>query len=233
MDITIFKDIKQTSQPFYRNINLVLKRIQDGSSKDIVKKIRAEKDKNNRNILKQKLPAICFSGKFTKRNDKALKEHSGLICLDFDGYKSSKDLLQEKEKLSKDKYVYAVFISPSGNGLKVLVKIPPITENHKSYFLSLQKHFDSEYFDKSCKNVSRVCYESYDPLIHINAQSSLWDSIQEQEYNEVNKNTDIPTIPVTDENKIVEILVKWWEKKFPMNEGEKKQQRLCFGCRFK
>lgn len=221
MDITIFKDIKQTSQPFYRNINLVLKRIQDGSSKDIVKKIRAEKDKNNRNILKQKLPAICFSGKFTKRNDKALKEHSGLICLDFDGYKSSKDLLQEKEKLSKDKYVYAVFISPSGNGLKVLVKIPPITENHKSYFLSLQKHFDSEYFDKSCKNVSRVCYESYDPLIHINAQSSLWDSIQEQEYNEVNKNTDIPTIPVTDENKIVEILVKWWEKKFPMNEGER------------
>jgi len=39
MDITIFKDIKQTSQPFYRNINLVLKRIQDGASKDIVKKI--------------------------------------------------------------------------------------------------------------------------------------------------------------------------------------------------
>lgn len=201
MDITIFQDIKQTSQPFYRNINLVLKRIQDGSSKDIVKKIRAEKDKSNRNILKQKLPAICFSGKFTKRNDKALKEHSGLICLDFDGYNSSKDLLQEKEKLSKDKYVYAVFISPSGNGLKVLVKIPPITENHKNYFLSLQKHFDSDYFDKSCKNVSRVCYESYDPLIHINAQSSLWDSIQEQEYNEVNKNTDIPTIPVTDETK--------------------------------
>ena len=24
MDITIFKDIKQTSQPFYRNINLVI-----------------------------------------------------------------------------------------------------------------------------------------------------------------------------------------------------------------
>ena len=39
MDITIFKDIKQTSQPFYRNINLILTRIQDGASKDIVKKI--------------------------------------------------------------------------------------------------------------------------------------------------------------------------------------------------
>ena len=108
MDITIFKDIKQTSQPFYRNINLILTRIQDGASKDIVKKIRAEKDKENRNILKQKLPAICFSGVFSKRSDNALKEHSGFICLDFDGYKSNRDLLQEKERLSKDKFIYSV-----------------------------------------------------------------------------------------------------------------------------
>ena len=94
MDITLFKDIKQTSRPFYRNINLVLTRIQEGASKDIVKKIRAEKDKENRNILKQKLPAICFSREFSKRADNALKKHSGYICLDFDGYKSNRDLLQ-------------------------------------------------------------------------------------------------------------------------------------------
>ncbi len=221
MDITIFQDIKKTSQPFYRNVNLVLKRIQDGASKDVVKKIRAEKDKSNRNILKQKLPAICFSGKFTKRSDKAIKQHSGLICLDFDGYKTNRDMLQEKEKLSKDKFIYSVFISPSGNGLKALVKIPTSTENHKNYFLSLQTYFNSEYFDKTCKNISRVCYESYDPLIYVNAQSSLWDKIQEQEFTEVTKHSDIPTIPVTDENKIVDILVKWWQKKYPMMEGER------------
>jgi hypothetical protein len=232
MDITIFKDIKQTSQPFYRNINLVLTRIQEGASKDIVKKIRAEKDKDNRNILKQKLPAICFSGKFLKRNDNSIKEHSGFICLDFDGYKSNRDLLQEKERLSKDKYVYSVFISPSGNGLKVLVKIPPITEDHKNYFVSLQNYFDSVYFDKSCKNVSRVCYESYDPLIYINAQSSLWDKIIEQQYTEVHRHNDIPTIPVTDENKIVEILVKWWTKKFPMNEGERNNNAYVLAAAF-
>ena len=232
MDITIFQDIKKTSQPFYRNVNLVLKRIQDGASKEIVKKIRAEKDKSNRNILKQKLPAICFSGQFTKRSDKAIKEHSGLICLDFDGYKSNRDMLQEKEKLSKDKYVYSVFISPSGNGLKVLVKIPPSTEDHKSYFLSLQTYFNSEYFDKTCKNVSRVCYESYDPLIYINAQSSLWDKIEEQEYTEVSKHSDIPTLPVTDENKIVDILVKWWTKKYPMLEGERNNNAYILASAF-
>ena len=53
MDITIFKDIKQTSRPFFRNINLVLTRIQDGASKEIVKKIRAEKDKENLENFRQ------------------------------------------------------------------------------------------------------------------------------------------------------------------------------------
>lgn len=121
MEITIFKDIKDTSQPFYRDVAVVLKRIGDGSSKELVKKIRQEKDKHKRNKLKSSLPAICFSGKFTKRNDASITQHSGLICLDFDGYENDKLLLEEKEKLTKDRYVYSVFISPSGLGLKVLV----------------------------------------------------------------------------------------------------------------
>ena len=37
MQITIFKDIKETSQPFYRPVEVILKRIQEGSSKDLVK----------------------------------------------------------------------------------------------------------------------------------------------------------------------------------------------------
>jgi len=220
-EITIFKDIKETSQPFYRDVMVLLNRIREGSSKDLVKKIRAEKDKTQRNKLKQSLPAICFSGRFTKRNDNSLVQHSGYICLDFDGYKTNKDMLQEKERLSKDKYVFSVFISPSGNGLKVLVKIPQDSENHKNYFNSLQNHFDSPYFDKTTKNISRVCYESYDPLIHINELSSTWEKIEETEYQEVVKYRDRPTIPITNENKIVDILMKWWDKKYGLKEGER------------
>jgi len=62
MTVTIFKDIKSTNQPFYREVGVILKRIREGSSKDLVKKIRAEKDKSQRNIFKQSLPAVCFSG---------------------------------------------------------------------------------------------------------------------------------------------------------------------------
>jgi hypothetical protein len=102
-----------------------------------------------------------------------------------------------------------------------LVKIPEDIDGHTNYFNSLEKYFNSPYFDKTSKNISRVCYESYDPLIHINENSSIWDTIEEPEYNEVVKHRDSPTIPITDENKIVEILVKWWTKKYPMIEGQR------------
>ena len=218
-EITIFKSIKDTDTPFYRDVRVILNRIKDGSeaTKDLVKRIRLEKRKPERQELKKLLPAICFSGTFNKRTDASLMQHSGLICLDFDGYVKSKDLLQDKETLSKNKYVFSVFVSPSGNGLKVLVKIPADAENHTNYFNSLEKYFNSQYFDKTSKNLSRVCYESYDPLLHINENSSIWDLIEEPEYTEVSKTRDHPTIPITDENKIVEILIKWWTKKYPIH----------------
>ena len=76
MEITIFKDIKDTSQPFYRDVNTIISRIRDGASSDIVKGIRNESDKGKRNELKQNLPAVCFSGKFTKRNDASITQLS-------------------------------------------------------------------------------------------------------------------------------------------------------------
>ena len=222
-DITIFQNIKDTDTPFFRDVRKILERIKDGATKELVKKIRLEKKKPERNEMKKQLPAICFSGTFNKRSDSSLIKHSGLICLDFDGYQKQKELLQDKENLSKNKYVFSVFISPSGNGLKVLVKIPADPENHTNYFNSLEKYFNSPYFDKTSKNLSRVCYESYDPLIHFNENSSIWDTIEEAEYTEVSKTRDQATIPITDENKIVEILVKWWNKKYPMSEGQRNQ----------
>jgi hypothetical protein len=58
-------------------------------------------------------------------------------------------------------------------------------------------------------------------LIHINENSSIWDKIEDAEYREVQRNVDGPTITITDENKIVDILIKWWAKKYPMSEGQR------------
>ena len=128
--------------------------------------------------------------------------------------------------------MYTLFISPSDNGLKVIVKIPADIENHKNYFNSLENYFNSSYFDKTTKNISRVCYESYDPLIYVNELSSIWEKIEEVEYQEIVKYKDQPTIPITNENKIVEILIKWWEKKYPMVEGQRNQNVYVLAMAF-
>ena len=44
--ITIFKNIKETSAPFYRDIDFVFKRIKEGKYSDLIEQIRAEGDRD-------------------------------------------------------------------------------------------------------------------------------------------------------------------------------------------
>lgn len=232
MKITIFKDIRSTSTPFYRHIDVVLDRIKNGSSKELIESIQQEQDKSARNELKKSLPAICFSGVFTKRADNSITEHSGLICLDFDGYANKREMMAEKRSIASDEYVMSVFVSPSGDGLKVLVKIPQDIDNHVRYFNALEIHFNSPHFDTTSKNISRVCYESYDQDIYINKESAVWDKMHEEEFVEIQKASNEPTIPITNENKIVDILMKWWTAKYGMVDGERNHNIYILAAAF-
>jgi len=220
-EVTIFKNIHETNIAYHKEVGVLLGRIKNGRNKELVVQIRKEKDKAQRNELKKGLPSICFSGTFNKRSDSAIIKHSGLICLDFDGYPKKKDLLEDKLKFEKSKFVFSVFLSPSGNGLKVLVKIPSDPDNHKKYFNALNKHFASPYFDTTSKNVSRVCYESYDATLYHNPDSKEWEKIEEDEYQEKHVAQGQPLLKITDERKIVDILIKWWQNKYPMVEGQR------------
>lgn len=217
--ITIFKSIKTTDAPFYRGIDVILDRIKNGNSKDIIDAARKEPDKEKRNEIKKALPAILFSGRFAKRLDTAIIEHSGFICLDFDDFDNDKILNDWKTKLQKDPFIYSLFVSPSGMGLKAVVKIPPETENHKAYFDGLQEHFNTKYFDTKTKNVGRVCYESYDPDIHINENSKTFTNKKEYEHFELTERS--PTIKLDDYGEVQRRLVVWWEKKYPLSKGSR------------
>ena len=60
--ITIFRNIKDTSTPFYRDLDSILDRIKDGKSKELIKQIRKEKDKKVRQELKKNLTCYLFFG---------------------------------------------------------------------------------------------------------------------------------------------------------------------------
>lgn len=170
---TIYKNIFD-KQPHYVSVDVALDRIRVGKSAQKVIEIRETIDKERANNLKCNLPSVCFSGKFSERTDAGLIEHSGFICLDFDNL----DVLKFKDELKADPIVYAVWVSPSGKGLKALVKISD-PDKHREHFQALQEHFPE--IDKSGINVSRVCYESWDSEIHINKNSEVFKKVKKTE----------------------------------------------------
>jgi hypothetical protein len=111
-----------------------------------------------------------FSGLFSKRNDSALIQHSGLIALDFDHVANLQEL---KENLLQDKYFETelMFVSPSGDGLKWIISIDLKECNHQDWFVAISAYIKSTYqleVDKSGKDISRACFLPYDPKIYIN-----------------------------------------------------------------
>jgi hypothetical protein len=230
MIATIFKDLSKTNTPFYRDIDFILDRIKNGSSKDLINRIQKENDKQKRNELKSLLPAICFSGQFTRRSDASIVQHSGLICLDFDNYDTKEELQNDLNKINECEYTFASFISPSGNGFKLLIKIPTEIPNHKLYFEALADYFTNSHFDTTSKNISRICFESYDPNIFINKKSKVWDSKKEfQSYSYIDK---APTVKLTNENEIINRLYKWFTKNHSFAPGQRNSSLFILASAF-
>lgn len=189
--VTIYKNIF-SKEANYISLESALKRIKNGKSKDQIDEIRNTVDKEKANKLKLNLPSVCFSGKFgNNRQDIDLIEHSGYIVLDFDNVK---DVEFKKEDLSRKPYVKSVWVSPSGKGVKALIKIADKTK-HREHFQALQDIYPD--IDKSGINLSRVCYESYDPDIIIKENVISFTKIKEIErvfeYVSVTNNLEIFT----------------------------------------
>ena len=156
MQVTIFKNVFDKTNPHYITLPQALERIQSGKSSTVIDEVRSgNKEK------KKALPVVCFSGEFSSRADDALFEHSGFIVLDFDHV----DVNQTKRALATDDFIHSCWTSPSGNGVKALVHITN-PERHRDHFRAMIKYFERQYgleLDESGINESRACFESYDP----------------------------------------------------------------------
>ena len=74
------------------------------------------------------------------RSDSDILEHSGFIVLDFDHV----EVPSVKKVLATDDFVYSCWVSPSGDGVKALVKITH-PERHRDHFRALVRYFDARY----------------------------------------------------------------------------------------
>lgn len=113
--------------------------------------------------IKKRLPAVMWSGTFARRAADALKQHSGLICVDLDHL--NERLPSVREAIEADPHTKTAFRSPSDTGLKVIFQCSrekPHIQSYRAAERYVLEHFGLE-IDPACKDVSRLCFVSYDP----------------------------------------------------------------------
>ncbi len=218
MLVSIFKTVMDSSNPFNKDVYYALDRIKIGKSKALNEQIRAAESKDEQNKLKKGLPGVCFNGTFKQRSIRGVDKRSGLIILDFDGLPTFEDTIKFKEEICKDEFVFSSWISPSGKGIKVLVKIAT-TGEHKNYFLALEKHFNSQYWDKSSSNIDRFCFESYDENLYLNKESKVWSECESLSISDIG--VQEPLLAIKSDNRIISNLLKWWNDNHGMVAGQK------------
>ena len=80
-------------------------------------------------------------------------------------------------ELTQDPRVFIAFISPSGDGIKVILKVTDITpEQHKIAFKQCVEMFQEDYgfkVDISGSDANRLCYLAHYPQIHINHDARI------------------------------------------------------------
>jgi hypothetical protein len=190
--VTIFRDFQDISSPHQLTVEQALERIKLGRSKAKVEEIRACQDKVQLDLLKKQLPCILFSVSKTKmvinrrdneshRDDACVVEHSGYFALDFDKC----DVKMKLQQLQNDPYIYATWLSATATGVRALVRCPASIDNHQLYYTAFLDRYKN--LDPTSRNISRICFESYDPQLWVNTKSLVWDKKLTEEQRRRNK----------------------------------------------
>lgn len=150
----------------------------------MISQLRTISDKEEQRRFKGKnLDYITPSGVFSYDNDNSLISHSGILCMDLDDVEDTETL---KQQLIDDINFITLFLfrSPCGKGLKWFIQIDLSVCDHKTWFSAVREYLMTTYglsdkqVDKSCANVSRACFMSFDPDAYINEELLEQHNIQ-------------------------------------------------------
>ena len=174
METSIFLNF-QDRKGNYELVN-VLNAIKEGKFNTKITQLRNADSEEEKGRVKNALPAFTPSvvlntgRKFTDGDT-----YNGVIHLDYD---KLDDVASAIEKIKSLEYTYSCFISPSGNGIKVFVRVSNEMEQHKDAFNTLRHYYDKAVgreSDKSIKDLTRLCFVSSDPELYLNEESVVFD----------------------------------------------------------
>lgn len=225
MMISIFKSITDVSNPYNKPVEYFLDRIKNGSP--ATSKVLEYRTTQSEEIKKQ-LPACTFSGTFSYRNSKSLVKFSQLACLDFDKFNGIDDAQEMKNNLCADVHLFCCFISPSGKGVKAVFKLRNNPEKYEAMYRALCVKYTDVHLDAKTKDISRLCFESYDPDIYINHDAKEWEECEEEDMEDIGVTGSVVSVPLKSESRILDILQKWFDRKYSMSKGQRNDNIWTF-----
>jgi hypothetical protein len=125
--------------------------------------------------LKQQLPAVTFNFQFDgSRRNQNITESTGFLYLDFDCDTQEK-AKQIKQRLVRNSFVFATWLSLSQQGVAAIVRVKGITTtNFKQEYLEICKELGLEReIDQMAIKCTQQTVLSYDPEIYINTKSKI------------------------------------------------------------
>lgn len=215
--------------PIDEEVHTILEVIRIEKFKSQIDELRLLYNQGNNQYTEKKkeLPIIMFNGRFSRFAKEGLISPSGLIVLDFDHIPDN-ELTTIWNSLVRNEYVFSSWLSPSGHGYKVLVKLENNINDttHKEYFASLSTSplFPIQYIDKTGSDISRCCFFSSDPDLYLNDNSKVWTQriATPASYTPTTpiKNNVINLSDDETEN-IIKVLEGGWSGSFPMTQGHR------------
>jgi hypothetical protein len=159
-----------------------------GATREIVEKVRSWVGAGNSDAaadIKKKLTSVTPSAHYRDgRKREFFRGHTGIICLDYDHVGAR--LAELKAAVCRDPHTLHCAVSPSGDGLKVLVAVcmpedaPPPADwdaavaYHAAAYDAVMRHYFAELGispDTSGRDITRLCFVSYDPEAYLNEKA--------------------------------------------------------------
>lgn len=208
-----------------KNIMDVFTEIKSNKYQSEVNSIRYAKHKGDESLvdeLKSKLIGFTSSGVFGESRTKInLQSYSQIICLDFDDIPVN-EVENLKASIDKSEYTLASFISPSGEGVKAFIQVSSNAEQHTSTYNQIANYYQEitgYKFDAKCKDVTRLCFISFDENAFINESAKVYVPVIEEEV--VPSKADLSTLNFADTDSVLDKCLKFTEQKEQYHNGNR------------
>jgi len=171
-------------------------------------------DTEARRIKKSLLPYATFAGTFTKRAAKNLIERSEYFVVDLDHVRNQDQI---KANICKFFIPAMLFVSPSGDGLKVVFQIDPDAGTHLDFFNAFKHFFKKEIsvdIDEACKDICRATFLCHDENVYLSDNPDILDQ-------EFIFSVPEPAVVATDEAARYNGAKDWTDKQVTFTEGSR------------